>query len=184
MRGVARPLPRPVGDLRLQTADGPEVPDPIGKRSRARTLDPLIKSCPEPRTQGIQADLSPSDQSDPDKLRRGQILNARLLHEEVSRVWHVPIVHRGDERFFSANAAGCALILDPQAHPEPANSCGGPAASASAASSNTTRSSGMNYTATMSSRRDGQPRFREVGKLRGVGGPVSSGPRGMWLAAP
>jgi len=33
--------------------------------SRTRTLDPLIKSCPEPRTQDTQADLGSPDQSNP-----------------------------------------------------------------------------------------------------------------------
>ena len=42
-----------------------EVADLFGGPSRTRTLDPLIKSCPEPRTQDTQADLSPTDQSDP-----------------------------------------------------------------------------------------------------------------------
>jgi hypothetical protein len=43
-----------------------EVPDKIGGPSRTRTLDPLIKSCPEPRTQGTQDDLSRTNHSDPD----------------------------------------------------------------------------------------------------------------------
>src|ERR1700730_4324626 len=46
------------------TSDTPEAPELIGGPSRTRTLDPLIKSCTEPRTQDTQADLSPSDQSD------------------------------------------------------------------------------------------------------------------------
>ena len=43
-----------------------EAPEKIGGPSRTRTLDPLIKSCPEPRTQETQADLTPTDHSDPD----------------------------------------------------------------------------------------------------------------------
>ena len=39
----------------------------VGLDPRATELpDLLIKSCPEPRTQGTQVDLNPSDQSDPD----------------------------------------------------------------------------------------------------------------------
>jgi hypothetical protein len=44
----------------------PEVPVVIGGPSRTRTLDPLIKSCPEPRTQDTQADLSLPTQSNPE----------------------------------------------------------------------------------------------------------------------
>jgi hypothetical protein len=45
--------------------DAPEAPETIGGPSRTRTLDPLIKSCPEPRTQGTQGDPSRTNQSDP-----------------------------------------------------------------------------------------------------------------------
>jgi hypothetical protein len=38
----------------------------IGGPSRTRTLDPLIKSCREPRTQDIQADLSLGEARNPD----------------------------------------------------------------------------------------------------------------------
>src|SRR5258706_1759319 len=38
----------------------------FGGPSRTRTLDPLIKSCPEPRTLDTQADPSLPNQSDPD----------------------------------------------------------------------------------------------------------------------
>ena len=43
-----------------------EVADPFGGPSRTRTLDPLIESCPEPRTQDTQADLSLPTQSNPE----------------------------------------------------------------------------------------------------------------------
>jgi hypothetical protein len=43
-----------------------DVPVVFGGPSRTRTLDPLIKSCPEPRTQDTQADLSLGEARSPD----------------------------------------------------------------------------------------------------------------------
>ncbi len=43
-----------------------EVPIVIGGPWRTRTSDPLIKSCPEPRTQDTQDDLSLTNESDPE----------------------------------------------------------------------------------------------------------------------
>ena len=43
-----------------------EAPEKIGGPSRTRTLDPLIKSCPEPRTQHTHGDPRRTNQSDPD----------------------------------------------------------------------------------------------------------------------
>jgi hypothetical protein len=43
-----------------------EVPVVIGGPWRTRTSDPLIKSCPEPRTQDTQDDPRLTNQSDPD----------------------------------------------------------------------------------------------------------------------
>jgi hypothetical protein len=50
------------------TPDALEVPVVIGGPSRTRTLDPLITSCPEPRTQDTQSDPSVTNHSDPDQL--------------------------------------------------------------------------------------------------------------------
>jgi len=43
-----------------------EVPVVFGGPSRTRTLDPLIKSYPEPSTQDTQSDPSLTNQSDPE----------------------------------------------------------------------------------------------------------------------
>jgi len=43
-----------------------EAPERIGEPSRTRTLDPLIKSCPDPRTQDTQDDPRVTNHSDPD----------------------------------------------------------------------------------------------------------------------
>ena len=43
-----------------------EAPEMIGGPSRTRTLDPLIKSCPEPRTHDAQGDPSLTNQRDRD----------------------------------------------------------------------------------------------------------------------
>src|SRR5262249_11452645 len=45
--------------------DESEAPEKIGGPSRTRTLDPLIKSCPEPSIQDTSVDLSPPNQSKP-----------------------------------------------------------------------------------------------------------------------